>query len=228
MKKVVVITGASSGLGKEIARLFIVKKEYYLVLTGRNKNGLDEFRDNPNVSIITGDITRKDTVDEIENVVAGKFKRIDILINNAGIVYINPFEENTQENLQQLIATDLIAPMLLTQRLYPVMVKQQSGHIINVNSTAGLEEKLNHTMYNAAKFGLTGFTKSLRLEARKHNIKVTSFHPGGMNTEFYDDMKDVPKEKYMDPKKIAGILVALAETDSSIAPDEIIVNRMTK
>src|SRR3954471_17316602 len=58
MKKVVVITGASSGLGKEIARLFIVKKEYYLVLTGRNKNGLDEFRDNPNVSIITGDITR--------------------------------------------------------------------------------------------------------------------------------------------------------------------------
>ncbi len=227
MKKVVVITGASSGLGKEIAKLLLQKKEYQLILSGRNEQGLSEFNDNENVNIIIGDITKKETLDAIEEEVE-KVARIDILINNAGIIYTKPFIENLEEELDDLIAIDLKAPMLLTQRIFPLMIKQNSGHVININSSAGKEAKANHTMYSAAKFGLKGFTDVLRVEAKPHNIRVTGFHPGGMNTEFYDHMKGVPVEKYMDPKKIAEILIHIIETDPSIATDEVVINRMTK
>lgn len=203
------------------------RKQYILILCGRNEKGLAEFEKNKNVEVILGDITKKETLEAIEARVK-KLKRVDVLINNAGIIHINPFTENTEEKIDELLAIDLKAPMLLTQRLYPLMVKQNSGQIINVNSTAGKEAKANHTMYSAVKFGLRGFTDSLRLEAKQYNIRVVSFHPGGMNTEFYDHMEGVPVEKYMDPKKIASILVQLIETDPSISPDEIVINRMTK
>lgn len=228
MKKVVVITGASSGLGKEIAKLYIEKGNYHLILTGRNKKGLVNFNKLSNVEIILGDITQEETLSAITTKIEAHNKQIDILINNAGIIGIKPFEEISREELDRIIETDLKAPILLTQKLYPFMVSQQSGLIINVNSTAGLEGKINHTMYNAAKFGLTGFTNALRLEAKKYNIRVTSFHPGGMNTEFYDEMENVPVETYMDPKKIAEILVQLSESDPSLTPDQIVINRMTK
>lgn len=227
MKKVVVITGASSGLGKEIARLLLQKNTYTLILCGRNEKGFEEFKTNENAIIVLGDITKKETLDAIENEVK-KLKRVDLLINNAGVIYIKPLTEITEEELNELIAIDLKAPILLTQKLYPFMLERKSGQIINVNSTAGKEAKTNHTIYSAAKFGLKGFTDSLRLEAKAHNIRVMNFHPGGMNTEFYDHMTGVPVEQYMDPQKIAAIMIQLIETDPSLSPDEIVINRMTK
>lgn len=228
MKPVIIITGASSGLGKEVAKLLQQKQKYHLILCGRNAKGFTEFKNNPDISIVLGDITVNETLTLIVETVKQNGNRVDVLINNAGIIYLNPFEENTPEKLEKLLTIDLMAPMLLTQRLYPFMVTQQSGHIINVNSTAGKEGKPNHTMYCAAKWGLTGFTNALRLEAKHHGIKVTSFHPGGMNTAFYDEMTGVATEKFMDPQKIAAILLTIIETDPSISPDEIVLNRMTK
>jgi len=227
MKKVVVITGASSGLGKEIAKLLLQKGDYQLILTGRNEKGFAEFQNNPDITLSIGDITDSKTLDTIE-IQVKQLKRIDILINNAGIIYIQPFMENTEKQLDDLLAIDLKAPILLTQRLFPFMVQQQSGHIININSTAGLIAKANHSLYSAAKFGLKGFTDALRQEAKQHNIRITGFHPGGMKTEFYDELTGVPVEKFMDPSKIAKLLGQLIETDPSLATDEIVINRMTR
>lgn len=103
-----------------------------------------------NVEIIAGDITSEETQNKIRDIIEDKYKRINILVNNAGITYIQPFENNKKQELDTLIETNLKAPILLTQKLYHFMVKQQSGHIIFVNSTAGKEGKLNHTMYCAA------------------------------------------------------------------------------
>lgn len=166
MQKIIVITGASSGLGKELTKLYLQKGSYFLILSGRDEKGFEKFRNNPNVDIIIGDLSRKETLDEIEKTVKKKHKRVDIVINNAGITYIQPFEKNTEDQLDKLLSIDLKIPMLLTQRLYNLMVSQQSGHIINVNSTAGKEGKENHTMYCAAKWGLAGFTAALRIEAK--------------------------------------------------------------
>jgi uncharacterized protein len=220
MKKVVVITGASSGLGKEIAKLLLMRKNYYLILTGRNEKGLEEFMDFAEVTIVLGDLTKKTTRDLIENVVKEQ-KRLDILINNAGITFIQPFLKNTDKQLTDIVEINLKAPILLTQQLYPLMVQQQSGHIININSAAGLIAKANHTMYSSVKFGLKGFADALRLEAKPHRIRVTSIFPGGINTDLYRNM-------YMDPVKIATLIVQLLETDPSLSPDELVINRMTK
>lgn len=227
MKKVVVITGASSGFGQEVARILLQKGGYYLILTGRNEKGFAEFKNSPDVTIIVGDLTKKTTVDLIEHAVKEQ-NRIDILINNAGITFINPFTENTQEKIDDLLEINLKAPIILTQRLYPIMIKQQSGHIVMVNSAAGKEGKLNHTIYCASKFGLKGFADSLRLEAKPHNIRITSFHPGGINTPLYRNLPKVPKETYMDARKVANLLIDILEADPSICPDEVVVSRMTK
>jgi len=224
MEKVVLITGAGGGLGKELAKLY-QEKGYSLVLTDKKQEGFEDLKVE-NIEVVIGDLTKEETIQELATLIREKYKRIDILINNAGITFIQPFEENTTEQLDKILEIDLKAPMKLTKELYPLMVEQESGHIININSSAGKEGKANHTMYSAAKFGLAGFTQALRAEAKGQNIRVTSFHPGGINTPFYEHLGGkVDASVYMDPKKVAEIIVFLSETEG-MSPDEIVLNRM--
>jgi len=227
MKKVVIVTGASNGIGKEVAKLYL-QKGYSVVVTGQNRDKLKEFENNENIDVVVGDLTKEETQDKIRELVETKHKRLDILVNNAGIIYLQPFESNTKDQVDRIVEINLKTPMLFTQKLYPLMVKQQFGHIIFVNSTAGKEAKPNHTMYNATKFGLYGFTLSLRHEAKKNNIRVTSFHPGGVKTGLYDDLEVKPDiSTFMEPTKVAEVLVYLSEIEG-MSPDEIVLNRMSK
>ncbi|MDO8498146.1 MAG: SDR family oxidoreductase [bacterium] len=224
-KKVIIITGASKGLGNELAKLYFQKGSYNLILTARSKEGFNEFKNKEGVDLIVGDIREKDTLDSIEKVVEEKYKKVDILINNAGVIYTQPFEKNTEKQLDELFDINLKAPILLTQRMYPFMVSQKSGLIININSTAGKEGKANHTLYAATKFGLRGFTEALRQEAKAHNIRVLSIHPGGMDTHLFDDLEKKPDvSTFMNAKKVAEIIVFLSETEG-VSPDEILINR---
>lgn len=226
MEKVVLITGASSGIGKEIAQLFL-KKGYTLILSGRNEAGFSYASGKTNVDIVLGDITKSETRKKIQDAV-NKHKRLDILINNAGITLIQPFENNTEEQLNTLFETNLKAPMLLTHDIYETMKVQKNGTIVFINSAAGKQGYPNHTMYSAMKFGLNGFSQSLRQEAKKYGIRVISVHPGGVNTALYNNLKDKPDvTQYMSPKKVAEIVVFLSET-SELSPDEISISRTTK
>ncbi len=227
MKKVVVITGASSGIGKELALLYF-QKGYSLLLAGRSKDGFKEFETEKDIKIVLGDIRNQSTIDEIVKIIDADFKRVDILINNAGVSNIQPFELMTSEQLDDVIDTNLKAIIRLTHALYGRFVDQQSGHIIMMNSSAGKQGYANHTLYSASKFGLAGFTQSLRLEAKQYGIRVTSIHPGGVNTSLYKNVKIKPDEtQYMNPEKLAEVIVYLSETEG-LAPDEIVVNRLTK
>lgn len=227
MKKVVLITGASSGIGREMAQLFLLK-DYQVILSGRNKNGFEYINESNNVDIVLGDITEKETRKNLVNLVKNKYKRLDVLINNAGISYIQPFEENTEEQLNNIIDVNLKAPILLTQDLYPLFKEQKSGTILFINSSAGKQGYANHTLYSASKFALNGFSQSLRLEAKKYGIRVISIHPGGVKTSLYDKLNVKPDiDQYMDPKKIAEIIIFLAETES-LSPDDISISRTTK
>jgi len=227
MKKVIFITGASSGIGKEIAKLFL-QKEYSLILSGRNVQGFDYVKDNPNVDVIIGDITNRKIRKEITDLIEKKYKRLDILINNAGITVIQPFEENTEEQLNAIYETNLKTPILLTRDLYGIMKQTKNCTIVFMNSAAGKQGYPNHTLYSTMKFGLNGFSQSLRLEAKKFGIRVINIHPGGVKTALYDKVKDKPDvDQYMDPKKVAEIVVYLSET-SELSPDEICISRTTK
>ena len=227
MKKIVLITGASSGIGKEIAQLFLAKG-YSLILSGRNEEGFDYVEGNKSVDVVLGDITKTGTRNKIKDLIIGKYKKLDILINNAGITYIQPFENNTEEQLENIYSTNLKAPILLTQDLYGTMQNQKSGTIVFINSAAGKQGYPNHTLYSTMKFGLNGFSQSLRQEAKKYGIRVLSIHPGGVNTGLYDELKDMPDvDQYMSPGKVAEIIVYLSET-SELSPDEISISRTSK
>ena len=227
MEKVVLITGASSGIGHEIARLFL-QKGYHCILSGRNESGFADLKDFTNAEIVPGDLTHEETRQRLVALVQDKYKRLDILVNNAGITYIQPVEENTTDQLETILETNLKAPILLTQALYPLMKAQGSGTIVFMNSAAGKQGYLNHTLYSTTKFGLNGFAQSLRLEAKKHGVRVLSIHPGGVNTHLYDHLKDKPNvEEYMSPEKVAEVVVYVSETEG-ISPDELVLSRMTK
>lgn len=227
MKKVAVITGASSGIGKEIAKLFL-EKGYSLVLCGRNEQGFKYAQGRENIDVVLGDISKSETRKKIKDLIVSKYKQLDILINNAGITYIQPFEENTEEQLDTIFSTNLKAPMLLTHDLYEKMKIQKSGTIVFINSAAGKQGYPNHTMYSTMKFGLNGFSQSLRQEAKKYGIRVMSIHPGGVNTALYNNLKEKPDiNQYMDAKKLAETIVYLSET-SGLSPDEISISRTTK
>ncbi len=227
MKKVILITGASSGIGKEIAKLFLAKG-YFLILSGRNKDSFDYVEGNKNVDIVLGDITKVETRTIIKDLITRKYKKLDILVNNAGITYIQPFENNTEEQLETIYSTNLKAPILLTHDFYETMKAQKKGTIVFINSAAGKQGYPNHTMYSTMKFGLNGFSQSLRQEAKKYGIRVISIHPGGVNTGLYDELKDKPDvNQYMSSTKVAEIVVYLSET-TELSPDEISISRTSK
>ena len=227
MERVVLITGASSGIGREVSKLFLLKN-YNLILSGRNKEGFEYVRGYKNVDIVLGDISKKETRKRMIDLIRNKYKSIDILINNAGITYIQPFEENTEDQLNNILDVNLKAPILLTHDLYPIFKEQKSGSIMFINSAAGKQGYANHTLYSTSKFALNGFSQSLKLEAKKYGIRVISIHPGGVKTSLYDMLKTKPDvDQYMDPIKLAEIIVYLAETDG-LSPDDISISRTTK
>lgn len=227
MKKIILITGASSGIGRELAKKYL-EKGYTLVLSGRNEEGFEYAKGKANVDIVLGDITKSETRKKLQDLIVNKHKQLDILVNNAGITYIQPFESNTEEQINTIFETNLKAPMLLTHNLYETMKTQKNGTIIFINSAAGKQGYPNHTMYSTMKFGLNGFSQSLRQEAKKFGIRVISIHPGGVNTSLYNNLQEKPDiNQYMDATKLAETIVFLSET-SGLSPDEISISRTTK
>lgn len=222
--KVVVITGASNGLGRELVKIYI-RNNYRIIVTGRKKEKLVEFADR--ADLVVGDLTSNKTLERIVKIIKDKYKKIDILINNAGIVHIQPFEKNTYDQLDSIFEINVKSHIKLTQKVYPYMQKQRSGHIINIISTAGLEGKYNHTMYCATKHAMRGFTESLRLEAKKYNIKVTGIYPGGIKTHIFDNLTNkIDQSTFMDPANVAMAVYNLSLIEN-ISQDSLIISRMT-
>ncbi len=217
MEKVVLVTGASSGIGKELVREFR-KKKYLVIATGRTEQAQPEY--------IAGDITNKETRDKLK-VAVEKCGKLDILVNNAGISYIQPFVKNTPEDLDLILDTNVKAPILLTQLLYPYLKKSQ-GTIVFINSAAGRQGYPKHTLYSMSKFAINGYSQSLRLEAKNDGVRVMSIYPGGVRTNLYDRVLEKPDTSlYMDPAKLAQLVVHAATTNG-LSPDEIVISRLTK
>jgi short-subunit dehydrogenase len=224
----VLITGSSKGLGRALALIFS-KKGYSLVLHGRNKRDLEELKgqvtkNKVECTLVTGDLVEKKTIEQLAKV--AQEKKIDILINNAAIMSKASVENIDDAEADLVLATNLASVIKLTRRIYTYFLTKGKGMIIQINSTGGLDTSSEHGVYAASKYGLKGFTDSLRIEARPQGIRVLGVYPGGMKTTFHNragGKKDV--DKAMDVDEVADIIFNAVGYDT-VHVKEIVIERM--
>jgi NADP-dependent 3-hydroxy acid dehydrogenase YdfG len=190
MKRVVLITGATSGFGKAIALKFAELGDD-VIITGRREERLTELA----TQIRSGFPVQVQTLcfdvrnlNECENAIASlpeEWRKIDILVNNAGLaVGLNPVHEAVVDDWDRMIDTNVKGLLYMTRLVSPLMVARGSGHIVNIGSIAGREVYPNGNAYCGSKFAVNAISKGTRIDLLPHNIKVTEILPGAADTEF--------------------------------------------
>lgn len=228
--KVVVITGASRGLGREIALAF-ADKGANCVLCARSESDLKCIVDGiisrqGNAMYIAADVSDERYASRLVEAAVSHYGCLDIWINNAGIWYPGFIEEIEAKKLQRLFEVNTFGTIYGCREAMKYMKNAGRGHIINIISTAGKVGKTNEAAYVASKFAVTGFTESLRNEGYKHGIYVTGIFPGGMKTNMFDGIdhgKDV--ENFMDPKEIAQLVVNFTNLPKNMVPIDFVLMR---
>lgn len=184
MNKVVLITGASRGIGREIA--IELEKVGYQVIANYNKSEQKakelqaEYND---IDIYKADVSNRKEVHEMIEYVLSKYKRIDVLINNAGISMSGVFTDVTDEEWNRIMSNNLYSVFCTTQEVLPDMINRKEGCIINISSIWGMVGSSCETIYSVTKAGIDGLTKSLAKELGPSNIRVNSIAPGIIDTE---------------------------------------------
>ncbi|MEE9431602.1 MAG: SDR family oxidoreductase [Melioribacteraceae bacterium] len=218
-KKVIVITGASKGIGKAIAEK-LASKKFDVVIFGRNKKRLALLKSklellNSNTLSFSGDVADEKFVQRSITKVIKHYGRIDGVINNAGVAIFETFIDSNLEQLKTQIDANLIGVYNFCKASVPKMIEQKSGTIINIVSTAGKFGFAYGTTYAATKHAVIGFSKSLLLEVRKHNVKVVTVSPGSVETDMIVDSpihKDVAN--YLQPKDVADVILTILKLPS--------------
>jgi len=185
MAKIWFITGSSRGLGRSLTEAVLLKGDK-VAATARNPENLDDLveRYGGQIYPIKLDVTNHSEIrDAVKNAVE-HFGQIDVLVNNAGFGIIGAAEAFTDEQVYSQLETNLYAPIEVTRAVLPYMRKQRSGHILQISSVGGRVGNAGLTMYQAAKFGLGGFSEALAKEVAPLGIHVTCVEPGGFRTDW--------------------------------------------
>lgn len=191
--KVVLVTGASRGIGRAIAKLFA--ENGYQVIANYNKsyemaislqNELKE--KNINIDIFKCDVSKRDEVKNMINFILNKYNKIDILVNNAGIDQEKLFQDITDEDWNNLINVNLYSVFCTIQEAIPTMINQKDGCIINISSVWGIIGASYESLYALTKSGINSLTKSLAKELGPSNIRINSIAPGLINTDMNNNL----------------------------------------
>jgi len=225
--KVAVITGAGRGIGKETARKFILegaKVGIIDLMTGEIEKVCNEVDNTGNQSIcLQGDVTNRGSVKAAVETVAKRWGRIDILINNAGIVQDSLIQNMTDEQWDKVLTVDLKGAFICIQEVLKYMLPQGSGVILNASSVSGVYGNIGQVNYAAAKAGLIGMTRTLAKELGRKGIRVNAVAPGFITTpmtakvpqKILDLMKDrTPLKMLGEPHDIASAYVYLASDEA--------------
>lgn len=188
MKKIWFITGSSRGLGRSLAEA-VLESGDNVAATARNIDQLKDLSDKypGQVLAIPLDVTVNDQIQQAVSSAINHFGRIDVLVNNAGFGITGAAEAFTREQVRSQLETNLYAPIEITRVVLPYMRKQRSGHILQISSVGGRVGNAGLSIYQAAKFGLGGFSEALVKEVAPLGIRVTSVEPGGFRTDWAGD-----------------------------------------
>ncbi|MGJ7911584.1 SDR family NAD(P)-dependent oxidoreductase [Neobacillus sp. LXY-1] len=218
--KTILITGAGSGLGKELAFLFS-KKGYHILLSGRSaekllsvKNEIEEA--GGKADTLPLDIRNPEEISKKIEEISKNFQ-IYGLVNNAGVGHFGPFLETSVAQILEMCETNILGTLFITKAILPILQSNGEGQIMNIISTAGLRGKVNESVYAASKFAIRGFTESLQKELEGSGIKINAVYMGGMNTPFWegsDHIKDF--SRFRSAQEVAETIMDQIDQDSII------------
>src|SRR6476661_411762 len=194
MNKVVLITGASSGIGKETVKLFQTK-DWKVAATMRSPEKAEDLQRIADVECIRLDVTDTDSIKSAIQTTLEKFGRIDAVVNNAGYGLVGAFEAATPEQIEKQFQTNVFGLMNVCREILPYFREQKRGYIVNVASVGGRMTFPFYSLYNSTKWAVEGFSESLQYELEQFNIRVKIIEPGPLNTDFYDRSQDIAKRE---------------------------------
>ena len=186
--KLALITGATSGIGRATAQLF-AERGIDLILCGRRKERLEELKDNLSdkvrVHILQFDVgNREEVLSAIASLPIG-FTEIDILVNNAGNAHgLGPIQSGSMDDWDAMINSNVKGLLYVSKAVLPIMMKRNTGFVINIGSIAGKEVYPNGNVYCATKHAVDAINKGMRIDLNEYNIRVSAIHPGAVETEF--------------------------------------------
>jgi len=226
--KTIIITGASSGIGKNIAESFI-SNGANIVINARNKQRLDAFveahsKHRSQIRVVAGDISDKSTSETLAHVALEQFGSIDVLVNNAGVFIPKPFLDASNEDLDMYLGTALKGSFFTSQAVIPSMIKQNDGCIINIGSM-WVEHPIEATPCSAsqvAKGAVHTLTRHLAIEFAKNNIRVNTIAPAVIDTPLYDGL--MPRENLeqlanLHPLRRLGVMTDISSWVLHLAGD---------
>jgi len=229
-EKVAIITGASRGIGREVAR-GLAKKGYQLVLIARNQEKLIELQHeikkfSVHSELIAGDITKFATISKELDLILQKWGRCDVLVNNAGI-FIDGTLNASLEDYQQIFDTNFRAQLNFIKTVIPCMQNQGNGYIFNIASIAGKVGYPGIAAYTASKFALVGLSESLHAEYSSQGIKVTSICPDWVATDMASGAP-IPENEMIQAKDISRIIHGLLDLSSAAFIREVVIELARK
>jgi len=221
MKKVIVISGVTSGVGEELSRTFI-DLDWLVVGLARNKEKLKKLTHEfgKNFTGIETDITNEDSVAASFKFINSQFKKITLLVNNAAVFKMEKFSQCSFNDINSMIDTNLKGAMYCTLEAVQIMkASSHSARIINIASVAAIHGIKGQAIYCASKFGLNGFAEALNQELIQEGISITTLYPGGINTPLWNETNPYPgenKEEILQPKDVVSVIKYVSELESRI------------
>ncbi len=224
--QIAVVTGAGSGLGREIA-IKLGEAGAKVILVGRTNAKLVETasliaKTAGQADVFSADIGCYSRVEELFSYIRDEYQGLDILINNAGVGCFGNLEDMLVDEIDQMIATNLNGTIYCSKEALKLMKEDALGKIINIISTAGKRGKAQETVYAATKFGISGFTKSLQQELKNSRIKVSGVYVGGMDTEFWKGIRD-NTDDFMSADEVAKVVIEVIKRPAGMTLSDITI-----
>lgn len=235
-RRVALITGATRGIGKEIA-LELAQNGFDIAVNYRSmQEGIEDIKKEIEAKgvrceFVGADVANFEQCESMVKETIEKFGKIDVLVNNAGITKDGLIMRMKKEDFEAVIDINLVGTFNVTRNVIPYMIKQKSGRIINVSSVVGVAGNAGQTNYSASKAGVIGFTKSLAKEVASRNILVNAIAPGFIDTDMTKVLSDtvkeginaqIPLKRMGTPKEVAKVVKFLASEDSSYITGQVI------
>jgi NADP-dependent 3-hydroxy acid dehydrogenase YdfG len=225
------VTGASSGIGKAIALEF-ARIGCSVFASARRVNELERLKNeagnsSDNIHLFPCNVASSTNVDQVSKKILSEF-RLDCLVNNAGITSFKTAEDNSTNEINDIINTNLLGSLYTIKSVLPAFIKNQSGTIINVLSVVVHKIFTNSSLYTASKMGLLGYSNVLREEVRKHNIRIINIIPGAAETPIWSqDVRKNHSGKMMEPESIARLVISSFLQKDNLVTEEIVLKPLT-